>query len=165
MIGAVGAENPRRVPFAFADRSRMIQQRAQRPHRNRKIGTENRFTEKVEKGAAGRRTQKTGTAGMPRRMPRIFVHFGKIGQRTEHRRQNKPAVSIRRRQNTAADKIRRIFQNPDKIVDIFQNLGRNFRSVGPSRQQKHRQLAVMLTQNFQHFDRIAIILVVAAAQP
>ena len=67
---------------------------------------------------------------MPRRVPRVFVNVGKFGQRLKHRRQDKLTVTLNSGENTPADEIRRIFQNPDKVVDLVENGSRNLGSLG-----------------------------------
>ena len=142
----------------------MVKQRSQFADRNRQIRTKNRFAKKVEKRTAGRRMHKTGAAGMPRRMPGIFVHFGKSGQRLEHRRQNKLTVTFGRRQYAAGNEIRRIFHYPDEVVDAFQNFRRHFRRCRPPCQQKDRQLLIVFAQSFQQFNDFGIVFVVFVVQ-
>ena len=67
---------------------------------------------------------------MPRRVPGVFVNVGKFGQRLKHRRQDKLAVTLNGGENTPADEIRGIFQNPDKVVDLVENGSRNLGSLG-----------------------------------
>ena len=92
------------------------------------------------------------------------MHFGKSGQRLEHRRQNKLTVTFGRRQYAAGNEIRRIFHYPDEVVDAFQNFRRHFRRCRPPCQQKDRQLLIVFAQSFQQFNDFGIVFVVFVVQ-
>ena len=150
MVSAVRAEHAGGVFFTLADRAGVIQQRAQLAHRNGQVGTEQVFSEIIEKGPADRRLQKGRPPGVARRVPRIFMDPGKAGQGAEHGGQQIFAIAVYRGPDPARDKGGGVLEEPDKIVGASQHVQRNLGRVFAIREQKYRHLGVASAHRVQN---------------
>ena len=83
------------------------------------------------------------------------MNFGKLGQSFEHRRQDKFAITFGGSQNAAGNKIRGIFQYPDKITDFVQNIRGNSRSFITVGKKKDRHLMITAAQIEQNIAELA----------
>ncbi len=94
VIGAMRAEHLGGVLFSFTDGAGVIQQGTQLAYGNGQIGTEQIFSEEVEKGSPRRGFHEGSTAGVPRRVPGVLMRHGEFGQSLEHGRQHmRPVVA------------------------------------------------------------------------
>lgn len=150
VIRAMRAEHARRVTFAFADRARVIEQRAEFADRDRQVRAEQRFAEVFEERAADRRFQEARATRMAGRMPRVLVNARELRERAEHRRQHVRAIAFDRRVDAPADEVGRILEQPHEIVDLPHHRGRHRRRHAAVGQQEDRHVAVALPDRVDH---------------
>ena len=71
-------EDARGIALARPDRSGMVEQRAELPDGDRKVGPEQAFTEELEERAAGRGAEEGGPAGVAGGVPGVLVDAERI---------------------------------------------------------------------------------------
>src|SRR5690349_1342367 len=97
------AEDARRIGLGLADRSRMLEQRAETAAFNPGIGTEQILTEEIEEYPPGRRLGEGDAALVPGRSPGILGKVHIVEQRFVEGRQDVALISLDRRHDATGD--------------------------------------------------------------